>query len=51
MHATMSKALRLEYDDVDERVVEVADPAGRMAGLDVMAVVDDPALSDDVDGG
>jgi alkylhydroperoxidase family enzyme len=51
MHATMSKALRLEYDDVDERVVEVADPSGRMAGLDVMAAVDDPALSDDVDGG
>jgi alkylhydroperoxidase family enzyme len=41
MHATMSKALRLEYDDVDEPVVEVADPSGRMAGLDVMAVVDD----------
>jgi len=51
MHATMSRALRLEYDDVDDRVVEVADPSGRMAGLDVMAVVDDPALSDDVDGG
>ena len=51
MHATMSRALRLEYDDVDEPVVEVADPSGRMAGLDVMAVVDDPALSDDVDGG
>ena len=51
MHATMSKALRLEYDDVDERIVEVADPTGQMAGLDVMAVVDDPALSDDVDGG
>ena len=51
MHATMSKALRLEYDDVDDRVVEVADPAGRMAGLDVMAAVDDPALGDDVDGG
>ena len=45
MHATMSRALRLEYDDVDDRVVEVADPSGRMSGLDVMAVVDD------VDGG
>ncbi len=43
MHATMSKALRLEYDDVDEPVVEVADPSGRMAGLDVMAVVDESA--------
>ena len=45
MHATMSKALRLEYDDVDEPVVEVADPSGRMAGLDVMAVVDESATS------
>ena len=45
MHATMSRALRLEYDDVDDRVVEVADPSGRLAGLDVMAMVDD------VDGG
>ncbi|MBP6011806.1 MAG: carboxymuconolactone decarboxylase family protein [Alphaproteobacteria bacterium] len=38
MHATMSRALRLEYDDVDERVVEVAAPAG--ASLDVMNMVD-----------
>ena len=51
MHATMSRALRLEYDDVDDPVAEVADPHGRMAGLDVMAVVDDPSLTDDVDGG
>ena len=41
MHATMSRALRLEYDDTDDRVVEVADPSGNFAGLDVMAVVDD----------
>jgi alkylhydroperoxidase family enzyme len=41
MHATMSRALRLEYDDVADRVVEVADPNGDFAGLDVMAVVDD----------
>jgi len=41
MHATMSRALRLEYDDVDDRVVEVADPRGGFAGLDVMAAVDD----------
>lgn len=41
MHATMSRALRLEYDDVDDRVVEEADPAGNFGGLDVMAVVDD----------
>ncbi len=47
----MSRALRLEYDDVDDPVVEIADPSGRTAGLDVMAVVDDPALTDDADGG
>ncbi len=42
MHATMSRALRLEYDDVDDPVTEVADPSGNFAGLDVMAVVDAP---------
>jgi hypothetical protein len=38
MHATMSRALRLEYDDVDERVVEVPAPEGTDA--DVMSMVD-----------
>ncbi|MEE4155036.1 MAG: carboxymuconolactone decarboxylase family protein [Erythrobacter sp.] len=38
MHAVMSRALRLEYDDVDERVVEVPAPAA--FSEDVMAVVD-----------
>lgn len=38
MHAIMSRALRLEYDDVDDRIVEVAAPAG--AGDDVMSMVD-----------
>ena len=38
MHATMSRALRLEYDDVDDPVVEVAAPDG--ASQDVMAAVD-----------
>jgi alkylhydroperoxidase family enzyme len=38
MHATMSRALRLEYDDVDERIVEIAAPAG--ASSDVMSMVD-----------
>jgi alkylhydroperoxidase family enzyme len=38
MHATMSRALRLEYDDVDERVVEIAAPKG--ASADVMSMVD-----------
>lgn len=40
MHATMSRALRLEYDDVDDPVAEVPDLEGRFGGLDVMAVVD-----------
>jgi alkylhydroperoxidase family enzyme len=39
MHATLCRALRLEYDDVEERVVEVAAPGD--AGQDVMAVVDE----------
>ena len=38
MHAVMSRALRLEYDDVDERVVEIAAPEGY--GQDVMSMVD-----------
>lgn len=38
LHAVISKALRLEYDDVDERVVEIAAPAG--ASADVMRMVD-----------
>lgn len=35
MHATMSKALRTEYDDYDDPIVEVPDPEGNYAGLDV----------------
>ncbi len=38
MHATMSRALRLEYDDIDERITELAAPAGGQD--DVMGVVD-----------
>jgi alkylhydroperoxidase family enzyme len=38
MHATMSRALRLEYDDVDDPITEVASPDG--ASMDVMAAVD-----------
>lgn len=38
MHATMCRALRLEYDDVDERVSEV--PAPQDTAEDVMAAVD-----------
>jgi hypothetical protein len=32
MHAIMSRALRLEYDDVPERIVEVPAPAGPVGG-------------------
>ena len=38
MHAVMSRALRLEYDDVDERVTEIAAPEGYER--DVMAMAD-----------
>ena len=38
MHAVMARALRLEYDDVDDPVVEIPAPGG--ASLDVMAAVD-----------
>lgn len=38
MHAIMSRALRLEYDDIEERIVEVAAPADGSA--DVMAMVE-----------
>lgn len=39
MHATMTRALRLEYDDIEERIVEIAAPAG--ASNDVMNMVDE----------
>lgn len=39
MHAVMSRALRLEYDDVDDRIVEV--PAPGKGSQDVMAMVDE----------
>jgi alkylhydroperoxidase family enzyme len=38
MHATICRALRLEYDDVDERVIEIAAPGA--AAMDVMRMVD-----------
>ena len=40
MHAMISKALRLEYDDVDDRIVEVAAPTGATSNNDVMRMVD-----------
>jgi len=38
MHAVMSRALRLEYDDVHDPIVEVAAPSA--ASADVMSMVD-----------
>ena len=37
MHATICRARRLEYDDIDERVVEIAAPEG--AATDVMSQI------------
>jgi alkylhydroperoxidase family enzyme len=39
MHATMCRALRLEFDDVDDPITEVPAPDG--ASADVMAAVDE----------
>jgi alkylhydroperoxidase family enzyme len=39
MHAVITKALRLEYDDVDDRILEVAAP--KNASSDVMRMVDE----------
>ena len=39
LHATMCRALRLEYDDVDERVVEIPAPSSD-ANIDVTRSVD-----------
>jgi alkylhydroperoxidase family enzyme len=38
MHGVMSRALRLEYDDVEERVTEIAAPEA--GSIDVMSMVD-----------
>jgi alkylhydroperoxidase family enzyme len=40
MHATMCRALRLEYDDVDERLVEIPAPDEGAKKMDFMAAVD-----------
>jgi alkylhydroperoxidase family enzyme len=40
MHATICRALRLEFDDVDERITEVPAPDSSAAAADVMNVVD-----------
>jgi len=41
LHATMCRALRLEYDDVPERIQEVAAPEGGARSVDVMRSVDE----------
>jgi alkylhydroperoxidase family enzyme len=38
MHAVISRALRLEYDDVDERIVEVPAP-GQAGAADIMSAI------------
>lgn len=45
MFASFSRALRLEYDDVDERVVEVPVPGGAGAKVDIMAAMAGPDLN------
>ena len=40
LHATMCRALRLEYDDVDERIVEVPIPDDLNEDIDFMKAVD-----------
>lgn len=40
MHATMCRALRLEYDDVPERLVEIAPPDEDLQKMDFMGAVD-----------
>lgn len=49
MHAIMSRALRLEYDDVDERVIEIG-PGGGL-NSDVMSMVDKPNQATAATGG
>ena len=41
LHATMTRALRLEFDDVGERVVEVPVPTGERRDIDFFKDIDD----------
>jgi hypothetical protein len=41
MHATMCRALKLEYDNVDERIVEIPVPDDEDRDIDFMRAVDD----------
>lgn len=38
-YAMISRALRLEYDDIEERIAEVPAPAGSAAAVDIMAAI------------
>ena len=40
MHATMCRALHLEYDEVAERIVEIAAPEDDLQKMDFMGAVD-----------
>lgn len=46
MHATMCRALKLEYDDVPERIVEVPIPGDEDRDIDFMRVVDEQRADD-----
>ncbi|XOV85642.1 MAG: carboxymuconolactone decarboxylase family protein [bacterium] len=41
LHATMTRALRLEFDNVEERIVEVAVPEGEKRDMDFFQNLDD----------
>lgn len=47
MHSIISKALRLEFDDRDDPIVEVPDPQGNFAGLEVFVEGGNFATVDD----
>jgi hypothetical protein len=40
MHATMCRALHLEYDEIEERVTEIAAPDDDLQKMDFMGAVD-----------
>ncbi len=46
LHATMCRALRLEYDNVDERIQEIPIPDGETRNIDFMRVVDQQRRDD-----
>jgi hypothetical protein len=41
LHATMTRALRLEFDNVPERIVEVPVPEGEKRDVDFFKDIDD----------